>query len=219
MARTPSSAPEPVRVPNDTRQRIIEAALDLYADGGQRGTGLVAIGERVGISHNAVLYHFGSARNLLFEVLQERQRRVAEELGPVWTGTPTEVIAGLPAIARLNVAKPGLAKLFTVVQAENLEPDAPFHDWFVEVRRATRRSLRAVVRKGVRTGEFRADVDAGQVADEILAFIAGAEVHQFLDPDTVDLVKLYKGFTAALLARIVVRANGGRTRTPGGARG
>ncbi len=200
-----ASAPEPAGSPNDTRRRIIEAALELYADGGQRGTGLTAIGERVGISHNAVLYHFGSARNLLFEVLQERQRRVLHELGWAWKGTPTEVIENLPATARLNVAKPGLAKLFTVVQAENLDPDAPFHDWFVAVRRSTRSALRSVVSKGMRSGEFRPDLDAGQVADEILVFIAGAEVHQFLDPKRVDLVKLYEGFTEALLLRIVRR--------------
>ena len=49
------------------RQAILEAAMELYAKGGFRGTGLTAIGERVGVSHAAVLYHFGTARNLLRE--------------------------------------------------------------------------------------------------------------------------------------------------------
>jgi AcrR family transcriptional regulator len=183
----------------ETKAAILEAALELYADTGFRGTGLHAIGERAGVTHAAVLYHFGSSRNLLLAVLEERNRRFARETAAAWKGTPTEIIANLPATARFNTERPGLAKLFTVLQAENLDSDSEAHAFFLAHRRRARKAFRAVLARGVKTGEFRADVDVEQKADEIMCFISGAEIHQFLDPERIDLVDLYEKFTADLL--------------------
>ena len=57
-----------------TRRAIVQAAVELYAEAGVRGTGLMAIGDRAGVSHATVLYHFGSSMGLLLAVLAERDR-------------------------------------------------------------------------------------------------------------------------------------------------
>jgi AcrR family transcriptional regulator len=45
-----------------TRRAIVQAAVELYAEAGVRGTGLIDIGERAGVSHATIFYHFGSSK-------------------------------------------------------------------------------------------------------------------------------------------------------------
>ena len=168
--------------------------MELYAKGGFRGTGLTAIGERVGVSHAAVLYHFGSARALLREVLAERDRRANESLLPLFAEGGLAALRRLPEVARANVAEPGLAQLFAVLQAENLDGDSDAHDYFLKRRRNLHRLLCALVRAGQARGEFRRDLDVERKADVLIAFMEGAQIQQFLDPEHTDLVALYEDF-------------------------
>ena len=184
------------------RRAIMEAALELYARGGFRGTGLAAIGERVGISHAAVLYHFGSAVNLLREVLEERDRRIAEHLAPIFAPGGLEALRRLPEVARVNLENPGLARLHTVLQAENLEADGEVHDFFLNRRRNVHQVLADLLRRGQKRGEIRRDIDVHQKADEIIAFMEGAQVQQLLDPERTDLVALYETYTEAFIRQI-----------------
>lgn len=184
------------------RRAILDAALELYARGGFRGTGLAAIGERVGISHAAVLYHFGSAVNLLREVLEERDRRIAEHLAPIFAPGGLAALRRLPEIARVNLENPGLARLHTVLQAENLEADGEVHDFFLSRRRSVHQVLVDLLRTGQKCGEIRPDIDARHKADEIIAFMEGAQIQQLLDPQRTDLVALYETYTEAFIRQI-----------------
>src|ERR1700691_65117 len=46
------------------RSDILEAAVDLFAKGGSRGTPMAAIAERMGVSIPAIPHHFGSQYGL-----------------------------------------------------------------------------------------------------------------------------------------------------------
>jgi AcrR family transcriptional regulator len=186
----------------ERRRAILDAALELYSRGGFRGTGLAAIGERVGISHAAVLYHFGSAVNLLRAVLEERDRRVGEHLAPIFAGGGLAALRRLPEIARVNLDNPGLARLHTVLQAENLDADAEVHDFFLMRRRSVHAMLLELLRTGQRCGEIRRDIDPGHKADEIIAFMEGAQIQQLLDPKRTDLEALYESYTQALIHQV-----------------
>lgn len=190
-----------------TKAKILDAAVDLYAERGFRGTGLAAIGAAAGVSHAAVLYHFGSSEQLLVAVLDERLRRFAaatreasssgassgEEIGP------RAIIERLPAVARFNVDHAGLTRLYVVLRVESLEPDSPTHSYFVRHRRRARKLYAGALAEGVATGVFRDDLDVEATADTIVAFLGGAEIDWLLDPDRVDLVALTEAFTARLL--------------------
>src|SRR3984885_3308759 len=56
------------------RQQIIEAAVELFATKGYRGTGVTALAERVGMTATGLLYYFGTKQRLLREVVAERDR-------------------------------------------------------------------------------------------------------------------------------------------------
>lgn len=58
----------------ERRARIVAAALDMFAERGYKGASLTQIAERVGITQQAVLYHFRSKDQLLVAALEERDR-------------------------------------------------------------------------------------------------------------------------------------------------
>jgi AcrR family transcriptional regulator len=187
---------------DDTRRRILEAAMALYARRGVKGTGLAAIGQAAGVTHAGVLYHFGSSRRLLLAVLDERDRRFWRETAQHWQGRGgLDALRQMSRLARWNRDNWELAKLYTVLEAENLDQDDEAHGYFLERRRRVRGRIRRAIEEGQRRGEVRADVDATVKADEAVAFMDGAQMHAMLDPK-VDLVAIFESYAAALVEQI-----------------
>ncbi|MFC9898309.1 TetR family transcriptional regulator [Nocardia sp. NPDC127579] len=55
----------------DTRDRIVAAALELFSDKGFHGTGVAEIGERANVQRGALYYHIGSKEELLWQILRD----------------------------------------------------------------------------------------------------------------------------------------------------
>lgn len=183
----------------DTRRAILDAAVELYAERGFRGTGLIAIGKRAGVHHATVLYHYRTGHALLLAVLAERDRRYEALNRDVLVEGGLAALRDLPSVARFNVANPRWAKLFTVLQAENLDADAEVHAYFAKRRADTHALMARFVREAKARRQIRQNVDVDGTAATILAFMSGAQLQYFLAPDAVDLVALYERFTAMLL--------------------
>jgi AcrR family transcriptional regulator len=195
-----------------TRRAILEAAVELYAETGVRGTGLMAIGERAGVHHATVLYHYRNSRELLLAVLAERDRRFVEFSREAYAEGGLSSLRALPIVARFNLENPVWAKLFAVLQVENLDEKDPAHAYFVERRNDACALVRAALHQAKERGEIRADVDDDATIDAILAFTAGIQVQFFLCPDRVDLMAAYERFTAMLIADLTRGALGSRVR-------
>ncbi|MEU4775443.1 TetR family transcriptional regulator [Micromonospora sp. NPDC023644] len=59
-----------VEAPDDTRTRILRAALDLFAEHGYQRTPLRQIGERLRLTKAAILYHFPTKEHLLTALIE-----------------------------------------------------------------------------------------------------------------------------------------------------
>ncbi|MET7338752.1 TetR/AcrR family transcriptional regulator [Nonomuraea sp. NPDC005650] len=180
------------------REQIVGAALELFASGGYRGTGITEVAEQVGITEPAVLYHFGTKVGLLRAVVEQHAdlsrsfARDAAEVGGL------AGIRQIPAFARRSTGEPALIKLFSVLLAENFEVDGPAHDFFVEHYRALRASVVELIEAGQRRGEFRADADPRLKAIEILGALDGMASQWLLDPEGVDFVAAVESYIVAL---------------------
>ena len=55
---------------NDTRDRILQVALDLFIEQGYDKTSLREIAERVGVTKAALYYHFASKEEIFLTLMQ-----------------------------------------------------------------------------------------------------------------------------------------------------
>lgn len=68
--------------PDQTRERIVRAAMSLFYERGYRGTSLAAIAKELNISAPALYWHFSSKRDICFTAVYEELDRFAYALQP-----------------------------------------------------------------------------------------------------------------------------------------
>ncbi|GAA5066051.1 AcrR family transcriptional regulator [Thermocatellispora tengchongensis] len=76
----------------ETRERLLRAAADVFAERGYDGTRVADIAAAAGVSNGALYAHFGSKAELLAAALREHGRRV---LATLFAADPDRSIAGL----------------------------------------------------------------------------------------------------------------------------
>ncbi|MET9594899.1 helix-turn-helix domain-containing protein [Streptomyces sp. NPDC006516] len=72
------STPQPRR--GNTRQRIQDVALDLFAEQGYEKTSLREIAERLGVTKAALYYHFKTKEDILTSIFEDLNRPIEELL-------------------------------------------------------------------------------------------------------------------------------------------
>ncbi|MGT2426483.1 TetR/AcrR family transcriptional regulator [Amnibacterium kyonggiense] len=167
------------------RQEILDAAIDVFAARGAERTSLRAIAEQVGVTHAALIHHFGSLERLLVEVYLESARRLEREEPTPEGISPVE---SMRRSAQRNRRVPGMVQLYTTLVAAALESDRPAATAFASERFAgIRATLAEQVREGQAAGRFRTDIGPEQVAALVVAASDGLQTQWLLDP-SVDQV-------------------------------
>lgn len=175
------------------RQQIIDAAVELFAERGYRGTGLAALADRVGMTATGLLYYFGSKERLLQEVVAERDRVDALNPGGPFT------LASLRDLGRHNVETALLTRLYVVLGAESLDPDDPLHDFFVTRYETARSLVRSILTSEIDALRVRRDIDIDQIAHEVIAVLMGLEIQWLADPERVDLAQRIEAYIDRLM--------------------
>jgi AcrR family transcriptional regulator len=88
------------RPPQDTRERLIAAAMDLFVFQGYANTGLAQIARKAGVLPGSLYYFFPTKEDLLHATLRKRQELLLPEvLAPIWEriDDPIERVFGLLA--------------------------------------------------------------------------------------------------------------------------
>jgi len=198
LVRKPRASQETLERGRQRRLMIVEAATELFASSGYRGTGLSTIAAQVGVTQAGLLHHFGTKENLLEAVVRHRSEQDAALIAEIIGNGGLGMLDRLPRLAEHNAKRAGLSQLFTVLVAENLLPEHPAHDFFVDRYRHWRATVRSALAQGVERGEIRDDVDLDACAARIVAALDGLQSQWLLDPKEVHLVKAYKELSAAL---------------------
>ncbi|GCD96524.1 TetR/AcrR family transcriptional regulator [Embleya hyalina] len=198
----------------ERRREIVAAASELFARAGFRGTGMAEVAQRVGITEPGLLYHFGSKEGLLRAVVEHRDLRSQAFARDIAAVGGLQALREMPAFAHRNREQPGLAKLFAVLLAENLDPGDPEHDFFVRRYREMRAVVAGMIREGQRGGEMRADVSPELKAIEILAALDGIASQWLLDPEEVDLVISIEEYARTLIRDLATDPEPAETGAP-----
>lgn len=189
------------------RQELIDIASELFAVSGFRGTGLAAVADAAGITPAGVLHYFGSKIGLLQAVLETHYRDELPKYTAPYAQRSAEALRRMIEIVPEGlVENPGLARLFSVLVAENLAPEDPGHQNFVDRYAGLRRSFASWLEQAKAAGTIDPSVDCAALAVEIAAFMDGVQLQWLIDPDAIDLRTAYRLYVDGLLERIRPRS-------------
>ncbi|MCK8676944.1 TetR/AcrR family transcriptional regulator [Streptomyces lichenis] len=189
----------------ERRRAMVDAAIELFARQGVRGTGVAAIAERAGVTPSALIHHFGSKDGVVRAVLAEADRRALERLSVRPDAEPTLEQAFdwfVRDAGHTAATERELAALHTTLTAENLAPGSALHSWFRDRGRVLRDRLAALFARAVADGSARPGTDPAVLAAEAVAFIEGAHLLWLLDPERIDLVAVHRGYFEGLALRL-----------------
>lgn len=155
----------------DLRSRVLDAAVELFAQQGYEGTSVAQVVTAAGVAKGGFYHHFASKQDLLYEVygdLITRQLAAMDEI----------VRRRLPASETLRLLIDDLVRSTAASARQALVFWREMHrledDRAQQYRRARRRyhdTVRRVVRDGQAAGEFAAVASADTVAFTIFGMV------------------------------------------------
>ena len=176
----------------DRKQRILEVAQRLLTRNGWRNTTLAQIAGEAGVSPAGLLHHFESKEQLLHAVLDARD---ADD--DAHANRAGDLISEVAAVADRFARSPELVGTYTVLLAENIDPDAPLHDRLLTRYQDAVDIITELIRRGQEAGRYRMDMDITVKAVQILAFITGMETTWLLNP-SIPLTEVFKEYAESL---------------------
>jgi AcrR family transcriptional regulator len=180
-----------------TRTAILDAALEVFAQGGFRAGSLRDIATRVNMSEAGLLHHFSSKSALLSAVLERRDGH-AEQFVPTVSTDGAASVRGLIDLARYNASEPGVVELYCTLSAEATSSDHPAHDYFVQRYQRTRGTLLEAFGQLYAQGLLREGVEPTAAARSTIAVMDGLQVQWLLDRSQLDMAEELRTFLRRL---------------------
>jgi AcrR family transcriptional regulator len=169
-----------------SRERILEAATELFAQKGYAGAGVDQLAKRSGIAKTAIYYHFGNKEGLLAAALERAANTWIDGIAQVssqagdWSA---RLDAGLAGMRTLLEEKPWLFNLIQILALEVAEEKPEIRGMLQSILERAR--LRIVT--GIHDALGVEVPDAETVAAVILAVLDGISLGLQVDPDSVSL--------------------------------
>jgi AcrR family transcriptional regulator len=183
--------------PAQTRERILAAASDLFAETGFRGTSMVAVADAAGISQTGLLHHFASKEQLLAEVLERRDVQDMEALDD-HPAHGWQALDRLVALTEHNTSRGPFVRLFTAMSGEAIDPDHPGHEWLKRHHAGAVAAIGNALREAQDEGTCDPDAPVDRLARVVVAALDGLQIQWLLDPEGVDMT----GDVAALVRTV-----------------
>ena len=175
---TVSGTPVTGRHPGDSAQRLMDAAVDAFADKGFHATSTRDIAARASLSPAGVYVHFASKQDLLFQLCHHGHILALQVVAGARDSAdtpPAQLVAIVSAFARWHAEQFRTAR---IVQYEFFHLTPEYLDEVLAVRKQIDTVVRDVLMAGVGSGDF-------DVPDIAVATLA-------LQSMTVDVARWYQ---------------------------
>lgn len=166
------------RAAGESAQRLMEAAVDAFADKGFHATSTRDIAARAQLSPAGVYVHFASKEDLLFQLCRQGHVRALEVVATARhtaDSPPTQLVAIVSAFARWHAEKFRTAR---IVQYEFPQLTPEHREEVMTLRRQIDAVVKDVLLAGVDSGDF-------EVPNVAMATLA-------LQSLTIDVARWYK---------------------------
>ncbi|MFD9477883.1 TetR/AcrR family transcriptional regulator [Streptomyces nojiriensis] len=184
------------------RQKILDTAVEHFAQWGFNASSLARIAADCGITQGGLLHHFRGKEDLLLSVLAQSERHDVERLFSEPAGSVAAHFTTVVELAADNERRPGIVRMFNTLVGESGNPEHPAHAYFTQRYDRVLGYTVDLLEAGVGRGELRPDTDCGAVGREILAVMDGLQIQWVLAPGSVDMPARLRGFLDRLLRDI-----------------
>ena len=177
----------------DSNQRIIQAAMELFAEKGYQRTTLVQIGQRAGFTGTLVSNRFGSKERVLRAVLAQILNRFEdrEETQAPPGNNVADRLSRFVAMYLKDVAEQGpRIQALYVLMGEALGALPEISDEIVKVNTVFREEISSLIRTGIEKGEFTQNLDVDLSATLIVGLLRGIAMQFLAERDRLDLNQL-----------------------------
>lgn len=201
MATTTTTTNSPLAPARTRREQILDAAVDLFATTGYRGTSIAAVAERVGITDAGVLYHFNTKEDLLLGVLGHFDHAVQQGIEEVGA-RGIDLLRLMGEWGSGMEATPGISSLLIRLSAENLTADSPARQFIQERYRHLLDRLTAAFATAASAGDLRADLDPLHEASALIAHLDGVRLQWFLMDRSISMADSVRAYVTNALDRL-----------------
>lgn len=189
-----------------SRERILEAATELFAQKGYAGTGVDQLAARSGIAKTAIYYHFGNKAGLLAAALERAASAWIEGIDHASRqggSGPSRLERGLAGMRSLLEEKPWILKLMHILALEVAEEKPDIR----ETLQAILRRAREAIVTGMRDALGVEVPDAEGVAKLILGSLDGIAMGRQIDPEGVSLDDAFRELRRLTTFAVATRLN------------
>jgi len=184
----PSRAQRPRR--EDVRRRLLDAALQVFAERGFNGASLDEVAAAAGLTKGAIYSNFASKDELFFAMMSDQALKRLETIRTVLANTPSD--------SPVNQALLDIGRLLTEALTEQREWELVLLDYwhravadddvrpqFLAHRRALRVAIADSVEQVLGRSPELGDLSVDEVVTAVLALFNGLAIEQYVDPELV----------------------------------
>ncbi|MFE4965815.1 TetR/AcrR family transcriptional regulator [Streptomyces sp. NPDC056660] len=176
----------------ESRQRILDATVEIAGERGYDGTSIAAVSAKCGLPASSIYWHFKDKDDLIAAVIERSFETwlTAVELPGEAAGTPLERVTLLAAdVARSLVAAPDFLRLGLMFALERRPTEPRGRAVFLQVREISHQRIAEVI-----ATLFPAldDADVHTLATYAVAGADGLFVHAEVSGGSADLVALFE---------------------------
>ncbi len=180
------------QIGEESRQRILDAAEELFSTRGYIETSLADVAERSGISRGSIPWHFENKAGLLMAVVERATATSSQEIAP---GLDNLEQATAAIADRMRQPHMGLLHMLL---GEATKPDSPIRDSYV----AYHDRDRATIRQWITDSQW---VDLPGIDQETLAILIyslfiGIHLQWRISPEQIDLDESLSGLATLVRA-------------------
>ena len=176
---------QPERVEISSR-RLVEAAVQLIVEKGWEAATAAEIGRRAGYSRAMVHARFGNKDAILDIFLHEYVNQLNPDPDPRTTGMQ-QVLAHFDRIHRLYTEDPEFLRAMFVATFEGVKTTSPLRQRVRDQLQSGADKVEHGLRKGVRDGSVRTDVDIKVAVNDISAAVFGVAYAWIVLPEQFEL--------------------------------
>lgn len=186
------------------RQRILDAATEVFAASGYRATTMKKIAERASISERGLVHHFASKADLLAAVLEHREEENTRRI-PLTPGL--DALLGMLEVVAADNQEPGLVELHSLLSAEAASAEHPAHKHYRDRYRLVRQFATLSFAALRSAGELESSLNDDELGAAFVALSDGLQLQWLYDRESVDSAFVLRKFLESMVPRL---SEGGR---------